>query len=127
MADQHQYFSQDYIHPDDHNSSTYINVLYYTSTYLIVSFNSCLAVARNLLYTCKGNLEVAINIHLNMEDTIPDVIPCPDSAQSTSTTGEGSEEIASVQQPVAINESILSLLLKIKTNLQSSSSSKYGL
>lgn len=59
-----------------------------------------------------------------MEDTIPDVIPCPDSTQSTSTTRE--EEMTSTSssdQPKALNESILSLLLKIKTGLQSSSSS----
>jgi len=77
-------------------------------------------VARSLLYTCQGNLQVAINIHLNMEDTIPDVIPCPDSTQSTSTSEEEEMTSSSAEQPVALNESILSLLLKIKAGLQSS-------
>ena len=58
-----------------------------------------------------------------MEDTVPDVIP---GAQSSGTSDERSQGEPSSIQPTAINESILSLLLKIKTGVQSSSTaSKY--
>ncbi|XP_031559765.1 E3 ubiquitin-protein ligase UBR3-like [Actinia tenebrosa] len=82
------------------------------------------SVARSLLITCGGNLELAINMHLNMEDTLP-VLP-DNSSQSSSTERPVHEESAGSKeevQPKALNESILSILWKIKTSFASSSSS----
>ncbi|XP_048579140.1 E3 ubiquitin-protein ligase ubr3 isoform X3 [Nematostella vectensis] len=97
-------------------------------------------IARSLLRSCRGDLSLAINMHLNMEETMPDLEHQPSSqpeevssmsspahpvggcvpgGPDMPSSSQHQEEAAS---PTALNESLLSLLVKQKLAMQESAS-----
>ncbi|XP_015778099.1 PREDICTED: E3 ubiquitin-protein ligase UBR3-like [Acropora digitifera] len=79
-------------------------------------------VAMNLLKACKGNLEMAINLHYNREEIMPELANAVnDVAMETSPRDLASSDAPSEKE--GINQSILSLLVKLKTSMTSSCSS----
>ncbi|XP_015779823.1 PREDICTED: E3 ubiquitin-protein ligase UBR3-like [Acropora digitifera] len=79
-------------------------------------------VAMNLLKACKGNLEMAINLHYNREEIMPELANAVnDVAMETSPRDLASSDAPSETE--GINQSILSLLVKLKTSMTSSCSS----
>ena len=92
-----------------------------------------LGVAKTLLRACDGDLEVALNTHLNMEESISELNQKQSpgerpNSQSGGTEGlfiakenEGCSSSSSVKDDeTGINESILSLLVKLKNSFQGS-------
>ena len=76
----------------------------------------------NLLKACKGNLEMAINLHYNREEIMPELANAVnDVAMETSPRDLASSDAPSEKE--GINQSILSLLVKLKTSMTSSCSS----
>ncbi|XP_068671556.1 E3 ubiquitin-protein ligase ubr3-like isoform X2 [Montipora foliosa] len=85
-------------------------------------------VAINLLKACRGNLEMAINLHFNKEEIMPELAKAVDdfametNSEDPSSPGT-SDESKAVNESEGINQSILSLLLKLKSSMTSSCTS----
>ena len=89
--------------------------------------------ARNLLIACGGNLEVAIDMHFNMEESLPDLdetmgsvvmettsIPsCPGCGNLATAQISGVQVGQATSAVTGINESILSLVVKLRATMQS--------
>ena len=76
----------------------------------------------NLLKACKGNLEMAINLHYNKVEIMPELAKAVgDVAMETNPRDTSSSDAPSENE--GINQSILSLLVKLKTSMTSSCSS----
>ncbi|XP_078377169.1 E3 ubiquitin-protein ligase ubr3-like isoform X1 [Oculina patagonica] len=99
--------------------------------------NASEAATINLLRACRGNLEMALNLHLDKEEAIPDLEQAVgDVAMETSscsmTSSGGSHESPDKSEgssacPVeGINQSILSLLVKLMSVMTSSTTSSPG-
>ena len=82
----------------------------------------------NLLKACKGNLEMAINVHYSKQEIMPELAKAVNNvAMETSPGDPASAETSSASdvsnENEGINQSILSLLVKLKTSMASSCSS----
>ena len=99
---------------------------------------SLLGVAVNLLKACRGNLEMALDLHFNKQEILPELdkavgeVAMETSSSVTETEGPSSLETPNESDPIdvhaakGINESILSLLVKLRSSVINSSSSTPG-
>ena len=99
---------------------------------------SLLGVAVSLLKACRGNLEMALNLHFNKQEILPELDKAVgEVAMETSSSMTASEVPSSLETPnesdaidehatKGINESILSLLVKLRSSMINSSSSSPG-
>ena len=110
------------------------------SSYHQVNFNtnfSLLVAAIKLLKACRGNLEMAVELHFSKQEAMPDLEQAVgDVAMETSScsmtssgvslgTPDKSEDWSSCPAE-GINESILSLLVKLMSVMVNTSSSSPG-
>lgn len=99
---------------------------------------SFLGVAVSLLKACRGNLEMALNLHFNKQEILPELDKAVgEVAMETSSSITEFEVPSSLEAPnesgatdvqasKGINESILSLLVKLRSSMINSSSSSPG-
>jgi len=116
------------------NSSLYSSIV---QQFMSVT-NAPRGVAINMLKACRGSLEMAINLHFNKEEVLPDLDEAVgDVAMETSSSVTESEGPSSVETPdktgamnvvpvEGINQSILSLLVKLILVMTNSTSSSPG-
>ena len=99
---------------------------------------SLLGVAVSLLKACRGNLEMALNLHFNKQEILPELdkavgeVAMETSSSMTESEVPSSLETANESGAIdeytakGINESILSLLVKLRSSMINSSSSSPG-